>query len=72
MKYAIKVSGTCRYDGEYEGGNTLVQARKEAASFLPEASMGRISIVRFHFGPKDPEDGRVEVVERYYDAQDRR
>jgi hypothetical protein len=69
MKYLIKVSSTGRYDGEYDGGDTLAAARKEAKSFLPECKNGRVAIVQFKFGPGLPEDGLCQLVEVAHDGR---
>lgn len=50
MNYMIKLTG-CRVegrsvDGEYEGGATIADARKEAEFFVEHCPTGRISIVR--------------------------
>ncbi len=71
MKYSIKISGCGRYNGEYEGADTLRDVRALAAGFLPECENGKVSIVKFMFGPGLPEDGLVETVEVFYDGRDR-
>jgi hypothetical protein len=48
--YIIKVIGTPRIKGEYAGGETLAEARKEARTFLSEvraAGTGDVAIVRY-------------------------
>ena len=66
-KLIVKLTG-CRLDGrsvdgEYDGGDTLATARKEAASFAEHVPAGRIAIVR---PSKDGE--RLSLVEVFRDA----
>lgn len=68
MRYAIKISNAGRrYDGEYDAGNTLDEARKEGQQFASyvkvERPDSRIRIVKFLKDEKSPEGVRVKTVE---------
>ena len=45
-KYIVKVSGVSHGAGEYDGGDTLKSARKEAAFFVRELPDASVRIVR--------------------------
>lgn len=68
MKYVIKISGTGnRFDGEYDAGDNLTEARHEGrkmqAYVMKERPHGRVRIVRFIKDPQATEGVWVQTIE---------
>ena len=62
-QYIVRLTEPHQWRGEYAGGKTLTEARREARRFVEQGCSG--SIVYFTFGPSDPQDGRMHTVERF-------
>jgi hypothetical protein len=71
MAFAIKITNSPGHDGEYTGGATLAEARRNAWTFLQYVRPGaRVRIVRFVNDPRYP-DGRVVTVEEVTESSPR-